>query len=178
MRMGGPRDPVSIVRVEGRLVQPRTGRDLTETALRFTRKHLANLRDVDGFLLKDRSPSCGTKDVRVYPPGEGKAMLTGRSSGIFAREVLAAHSRLAVEDEARLPNGRMADRFLTRIFTSARFRGCLEKGTPKAFNGLPRHARAVAHGPRSGGHAVAGSHNGLQGSDRGTHARVLGRTAP
>lgn len=65
MGMGGPRDPMSIVRVEGRLVQPRTGRDLTETALRFTREHLANLRDVDGFLLKDRSPSCGTKDVRV-----------------------------------------------------------------------------------------------------------------
>ncbi|KAF5057749.1 hypothetical protein DSECCO2_353770 [anaerobic digester metagenome] len=141
MGLGVPRDPVRIVRIEGedRLLQPRTGRDVTERALRFTRDHLANLRDVDGFLLKNRSPSCGIKDVRVYPPGEGKAVLTGRSSGIFAREVLAAFPQLAVEDEARLLNGRIADHFLTRVFTSARFRGCVEKGTPKAL--MDFHAR-------------------------------------
>jgi uncharacterized protein YbgA (DUF1722 family)/uncharacterized protein YbbK (DUF523 family) len=141
MGLGVPRDPVRIVRVEGqdRLMQSRTGRDVTETALRFTREHLANLRDVDGFLLKNRSPSCGIKDVRVYPPGEGKAVLTGRSSGLFAREVMNAFPQLAVEDEARLLNGRIADHFLTRIFASARFRGCLEKGTPKAL--MDFHAR-------------------------------------
>ena len=135
MGLGVPRDPVRIVRVEGEdlLVQPRTGRDVTDTALRFTREHLANLRDVDGFLLKNRSPSCGIKDVRVYPPGEGKAVLTGKGSGIFARGVMSAYPHLALEDEARLLNGRIADHFLTRIFTSARFRGCLEKGTPKAL---------------------------------------------
>lgn len=141
MGLGVPREPVRIVRVDNqdRLLQPSTGRDVTEIALRFTREHLANLRDVDGFLLKNRSPSCGVKDVRVYPPGEGKAVITGRSSGIFAREVLAAFPHLAVEDEARLLNGRIADHFLARVFASARFRGCLEKGTAKALTDF--HAR-------------------------------------
>ncbi|MHC1710488.1 MAG: YbgA family protein [Methanomassiliicoccales archaeon] len=141
MGLGVPRDPIRIVHVEGedRLLQPSTGRDVTETALRFTREHLANLRDVDGFLLKNRSPSCGIKDVRVYPPGEAKAALTAKGSGIFAREVMSAYPQLAVEDEARLLNGRIADHFLTRIFTSARFRGCLEKGTSKAL--MDFHAR-------------------------------------
>jgi uncharacterized protein YbgA (DUF1722 family)/uncharacterized protein YbbK (DUF523 family) len=141
MGLGVPRDPVRIVRFDGedRLLQPNTGRDVTEMALRFTREHLANLRDVDGFLLKNRSPSCGIKDVRVYPPGEGKAVLTGKSSGIFAREVMAAFPHLAVEDEARLLNGRIADHFLTRIFTSARFRRCQEKGTSQAL--MDFHAR-------------------------------------
>ncbi len=141
MGLGVPRDPVRIVRMEGqdRLLQPNTGRDVTDLALRFTREHLANLRDVDGFLLKNRSPSCGIKDVRVYPPGEGKAVLTGRSSGVFAREVMAAFPLLAVEDEARLLNGRIADHFLTRIFTSARFRGCIMKGSSKAL--MDFHAR-------------------------------------
>jgi uncharacterized protein YbgA (DUF1722 family)/uncharacterized protein YbbK (DUF523 family) len=135
MGLGVPRDPVRLVRMDGedRLLQPSTGRDLTEMALRFTREHLANLHDVDGFLLKNRSPSCGIKDVRVYPPGEGKAVLTGRSSGIFAREVISAFPQIALEDEARLLNGRIADHFLTRIFTSARLRGCREKGTSKAL---------------------------------------------
>jgi len=141
MGLGVPRDPVRIVRLDGEdhLMQPSTGRDVTETALRFTREHLANLRDVDGFLLKNRSPSCGIKDVRVYPPGEGKAVLTGKSAGIFAREVMSAFPHLALEDEARLLNGRIADHFLTRIFTTARFRGCREKGTSKAL--MDFHAR-------------------------------------
>lgn len=139
--LGVPRDPVRIVRVDGedRLQQPRTGRDVTDNALRFTREHLANLRDVDGFLLKNRSPSCGIKDVRVYPPGEGKGALTSKGSGIFAKEVLSTFPHLAVEDEARLLNGRIADHFLTRVFTSARFRGCREKGTSKAL--MDFHAR-------------------------------------
>lgn len=135
MGLGVPRDPVRIVRVNGedRLLQPSTGRDVTEAALRFTREHLSKLHDVDGFLLKNRSPSCGIKDVRVYPPGEGKAALTGRAAGLFAREVMAAFPGLPVEDEARLTNGRIIDHYLTRIFTSARFRECRAKGTARAL---------------------------------------------
>ena len=125
MGLGVPRDPIRIVRVDGedRLVQPATGRDVTEMAVAFTREHLSSLRDVDGFILKNRSPSCGIKDVRVYPPGEGKASITGKTAGFFARGVLATFPDLPVEDEARLLNDRIADNFLTRTFTSARFRG-------------------------------------------------------
>lgn len=135
MGLGVPRDPIRIVRIDGqdRLVQPATGRDVTEAALAFSRDHLSGLRDVDGFLLKNRSPSCGIKDVRVYPPGEGKATITGKAAGIFAREVMSAFPDLPLEDEARLLNGRIADHFLTRIFTSARFRECRERGTARAL---------------------------------------------
>jgi uncharacterized protein YbgA (DUF1722 family)/uncharacterized protein YbbK (DUF523 family) len=135
MGLGVPRDPVRIVRTEGvdHLVQPATGRDVTEMAQHFTREHLSNLHDVDGFILKGRSPSCGIKDVRVYPPGEGKATITGKETGFFARQVLKDFPQLAIEDEMRLLNDRIADNFLTRIFTLARFRRSRELGSSKAL---------------------------------------------
>jgi len=133
MGLGVPRDPIRIVRIDGqdRLVQPATGRDVTETALAFASEHLSRLKEVDGFILKGRSPSCGLKDVRIYPPGEGKASLTGRSAGFFAREVLRTFLNVAAEDETRLLNASLADHFLTQIFTSARFRECLKDGSAK-----------------------------------------------
>jgi len=135
MGLGVPRDPIRIVRVDGqdRLVQPATGRDVTETALAFSSDHLSRLKDVDGFILKGRSPSCGLKDARIYPPGGEKAALTGRSAGIFAREVARAFPDTAAEDETRLLNASLADHFLTQIFTSARFRECRKNMSAKGL---------------------------------------------
>lgn len=130
MGLGVPRDPVRIVRLEGRdhLVQPASGRDVTELALGFAHEHLSRLQDVDGFLLKSRSPSCGIKDVRIYPSEGAKAAITSRASGMFAREVLRGFPHLPVEDEARLLDPSLADHFLIRIFTGARFRQAREGG--------------------------------------------------
>ncbi|HUT28082.1 MAG TPA: DUF523 and DUF1722 domain-containing protein [Methanomassiliicoccales archaeon] len=128
--LGVPRDPVRIVRKDGadHLIQPATGRDVTEEAVHFTHDHLSKLKNIDGFILKGRSPSCGIKDVRVYPPGEEKAPITSKGTGMFARNVMEDFSHLAVEDESRLLNERIADHFLTRIFTFARFRRSRETG--------------------------------------------------
>ena len=134
MGLGVPRDPVRIVRSEtgDRLVQPATGRDLTGEAMAFTVDHLSGLKDIDGFVLKGRSPSCGIKDVRIYPPGKDAA-ITSKGAGMYAREVLRLFPDAAVEDEARLTNARIADHFLTRSFTSARFRAAKDEGTPRAL---------------------------------------------
>lgn len=59
--LGVPRDPIRLVR-EGsgtRLLQPSTGRDLTQEMAAFSDRFLGGLDYVDGFLLKARSPSCG-----------------------------------------------------------------------------------------------------------------------
>jgi len=53
--------------------------------------------EVDGFLLKSRSPSCGLKDTKVY--GEGKQIpITGKAAGFFGGAVLERFGHLAVED--------------------------------------------------------------------------------
>ncbi len=122
--LGVPRDPVRIVSLkngERRLVQPTTGLDVTDRALHFCGQYLMGLDEVDGFLLKSRSPSCGLRDTRIYPEGEGKAPIS-KESGFFGEAVLGAFSHLAVEDEARLRNVRIAEHFLTKLWALARFR--------------------------------------------------------
>jgi uncharacterized protein YbbK (DUF523 family)/uncharacterized protein YbgA (DUF1722 family) len=122
--LGIPRDPIRIVASAGgvRLVQPASGHDLTERMEAFTDTFLDSLRDIDGFILKSRSPSCGTRDVPVYAK-PGTSAVVDRGSGFFAREVRKRFSHLAVEDEGRLRNHRIREHFLTKLFTVAEFRG-------------------------------------------------------
>ena len=88
---------------------------------RFSCDFLDDLRDVDGFILKNRSPSCGFTDVKVYSgPGEGPAI--GRTSGFSGGAVLEKFGDRAVEDEGRLRNLNIREHFLTRVFALARLR--------------------------------------------------------
>ena len=121
--LGVPRDPISIVEVDGeaRLLQPDTGRDLSEDMRGFADSFLGSLGAVDGFILKNRSPSCGLTDVKIYQGTEKSASST-RGSGLFGRRVLERYPGLAVEDEGRLQNYRIRDHFLTKLFALARFR--------------------------------------------------------
>ena len=121
--LGVPRDPIRIVsqnRVQ-HLMQPATGRDITSQMTDFSNNLLDSLKDIDGFILKDRSPSCGISGVKVYPRMEPSSSIA-TDSGFFGREVLKRFSHLPVESEARLTNFRIREHFLARIFTIARFR--------------------------------------------------------
>ncbi len=121
--LGIPRATVRIVRIEGvdHLIQPGTGRDVTNDMTTFATRFLDSLSPVDGFILKGGSPTSGTSNVKVYPSVE-KSMAIERSAGFFAREVLKRFSHLPIEDELRLNNARIRDHFLTGIFTLAGFR--------------------------------------------------------
>ncbi|MDP2808399.1 MAG: DUF523 domain-containing protein [bacterium] len=123
--LGVPRDPIRIIENKGRrsLYQPATGRDLTKEMNDFTRKFFKTLGPVDGFLLKSGSPSCGIKDVKVYPGlTERQRPVTGKSYGFFGGRVLELYPGLAIEDDDRLKNAAIREHFLTRIFAMARLR--------------------------------------------------------
>ena len=121
--LGIPRATVRIVRLEGvdHLIQPATGRDVTNEMTGFANRFLDSLPPVDGFILKGGSPTSGTSNVKVYPSA-GKSMAIERSAGFFAREVLRRFSHLPIEDELRLNNARIRDHFLAGIFALAGFR--------------------------------------------------------
>ncbi|NPV59262.1 MAG: DUF1722 domain-containing protein [Actinobacteria bacterium] len=121
--LGVPRDPIHIELRDGErsLVQPATGRDVSEDMRRFCRDFLSRLEAVDGFLLKARSPSCGSTDVKIHAPG-GKSGAIDKGPGFFGEAVLAAYPYLPVETEGRLKNWRIREHYLTRLFTLARFR--------------------------------------------------------
>jgi uncharacterized protein YbbK (DUF523 family) len=130
--LGVPRKPVRIVfdKGEHRLVQPATGRDVTEDMQTFCTDFLDSARDVDGFILKFRSPSCGIKDVKVYPAA-GKSGAVEKTSGYFGGAVLNRYLFLPIEDEGRLRNARIKEHFLTKLFTLAAFRRVKSAGSMK-----------------------------------------------
>lgn len=121
--LGIPRDPVRIVEEGDKLslIQPSTGDNLTTKMTGFVGSFLNAVDEVDGFILKSRSPSCGIKDVRIYP-GPGKVMASLKGSGFFGGAVLEKFPNLPVEDEGRLTNFKIREHFLTRLFTTAKFR--------------------------------------------------------
>jgi len=121
--LGSPRPPVRLIETNlgRRLVQPATGRDLTEAMAEFASAFAAQLGWVDGFILKSRSPSCGVRDVRLYPAG-GQGPPRGRQRGLFAAVLVEAFPDTPVEDEGRLTNREIRSTFFTRVFASARLR--------------------------------------------------------
>jgi uncharacterized protein YbgA (DUF1722 family)/uncharacterized protein YbbK (DUF523 family) len=121
--LGVPRDPIRIVNTgQGpRLIQPATGKDMTDRMRRFTDNFLSALADIDGFFLKYRSPSCGMKGVKVYA-GPEKRAASVPGPGFFGGAVLERFLGSAIEEEGRLRNFRLREHFLTKLFALARFR--------------------------------------------------------
>ena len=121
--LGTPRPPIRVVEGEAPcLYQPETGRDLTDRMIRFTETFLDRLDEVDGFLLKSRSPSCGVRDAKVYVDEDSEELSDRRGPGLFARGVLQRHPLLPIEDERRLRDAAIWERFVTRLFAAAALR--------------------------------------------------------
>jgi uncharacterized protein YbgA (DUF1722 family)/uncharacterized protein YbbK (DUF523 family) len=121
--LGVPRDPIRIVLAgsQTKLMQLHTALDVTDSMNKFASDYLSALKAIDGFILKDRSPSCGLKEVKAYT-GLTPGPSVMRVSGLFGRVVLEKYPYAAVATEARLTNFSIREHFLTRLFTLARFR--------------------------------------------------------
>jgi len=118
--LGIPRDPIEIFLKNNKrhLVQPKTGKDLTQKMNNFSEKFLNKLKEVDGFILKYKSPSCGINSCPLY---QGKKAAT-RGNGFFADNVLKKFPDKAIEHEKRLTNFKIREHFLTKLFMLAKFR--------------------------------------------------------
>jgi len=127
--LGIPRDPIHLEEDKGQiiLIQPSTGSDYTTEMSNFASSFLRSVNIVDGFILKNKSPSCGVKAVKIYPlGGNGRPKTDG--IGLFAEAVFDYFPKLPVEDEGRLRNFHLRENFLTRIYTLADYRENVENG--------------------------------------------------
>jgi uncharacterized protein YbbK (DUF523 family) len=97
--MGTPREPIHITR-DGRLVGIDSGTDHTGAMDAWAERRLAGLADLDGYVLKARSPSCGLA---------GAASTGGR--GMFAQRLTETYPELPVTEEDGLD-----ERFVARVF--------------------------------------------------------------
>ena len=128
--LGVPRPPIRLIEEQGEisLLQPETGRDVTGEMTAFAKSFLDTLDEVDGFILKYRSPSCGPNQVKVYnsrKPNAGHR----KGAGAFGGRIVERFCGYPIEDEGRLHNFDIRQHFLTRLFSLARFRGVVRDGT-------------------------------------------------
>ncbi len=132
--LGVPRNPIRLVQEDGatRLYQPASASDYTEAMIDFSQKYFDSLPAVDGFILKGRSPSCGTKDVKVYL-GKTKVAGSVKGQGIFAGQVYQRYPEAAIEEEGRLTNFRIREHFLTKLYSHCRFRQVEQTATMAAL---------------------------------------------
>ena len=134
--LGVPRQTIRIVKDKEtdnlKLIQPRTEKDLTKKMDDFSVNFLEQFDNVDGFIFKDRSPSCGPVNIKVYSGIEGQ-VIHQNGTGFFAEKAAVIHPKTAVESEGRLNNLRLREHFLTKLFTITQFK---ELKTNKRMNEL------------------------------------------
>ena len=127
--LGTPRDPIRIYLQDEKkaLYQPSTRKHLTRKMNAFSGRFLASLEEVDGFILKAKSPSCAITDAKIFPAPASTGHIA-QGSGVFAGAALEKFSKRAFVDEAGLNEPEVRAGFLTRIFALAGFREVKKSG--------------------------------------------------
>lgn len=129
--LGVPRQRLIILIKDSRkiLYQPDTGKDLTDQMVQYVSKVTESLRDIDGFVLKSKSPSCGVASAKLF----SESAVIGKTDGFFAEAVKTRFPYLPVEDEGRLRDKGIREHFLTRIFVFSDLRTLLSAPSQRAL---------------------------------------------
>ncbi len=121
--LGVPRDTLRLEQATDgvRLIMPANGCDLTESMHKYAVARARELarQDLDGYILKSDSPSCGLWRVRVYGTS-GIASRSGR--GLFAAALSEQVPQLPVEEEGRLYDPRLRENWIERVFAYRRIK--------------------------------------------------------
>lgn len=120
-----PRDPIRIEKHENdlKLIQHNSNIDYSNQMYEFAEEFIKKIDDLDGFILKSKSPSCGIKDVKIYPKGQ-KCSISKNGNGFFAQKLIEQDFKIPIENEGRLKNYILREEFLTKIFTLNRLKDC------------------------------------------------------
>jgi uncharacterized protein YbbK (DUF523 family) len=140
--LGSPRQTLRLT-TNGRLVNREGTADHTAAVAA-----LPLPTDLDGYVFKAKSPTCGLHGIARYRDDTHPAGHRGR--GAFAQRLTEAFPFLPAEDEGRLNDPALREAFIERIFASARLRALLS--SPWLPHDLIRfHARhklqLLAHDP-------------------------------
>jgi uncharacterized protein YbbK (DUF523 family)/uncharacterized protein YbgA (DUF1722 family) len=125
--LGVPRETIRLEALDEhpeavRLVAPGSGTDHTRAMKRYARRRVRALAacEIDGFVVKKGSPSCGMARVPVHRDGGRPPRRQGR--GFFARELMRSLPTLPVEEEGRLHDPGLRESFFVRVFAHHRLR--------------------------------------------------------
>ncbi|MEH6389201.1 MAG: 2-thiouracil desulfurase family protein [Pseudomonas profundi] len=91
--------------------------DVTDALTSFGTQTAEQLDDICGYILMQKSPSCGMQRVKVYQDDGQPADGGGR--GLFAAALMRARPDLPVEEDGRLNDAVLRENFITRVFAYA-----------------------------------------------------------
>ena len=106
---------------EPQLIEPISGEVLTERMESYARDKVDQLRKagLDGFILKEASPSCGVEGVRVFGQHEWPEQ---NGTGIFARILIRLWPGLPVAEEKWFEDPDRRNKFFERVLQHHRQR--------------------------------------------------------
>ena len=121
--LGIPRDPIHLVRNQDNftLFQPSTNRDLGQLMDDFSSSYLDKISNIDGFILKSKSPSCGISTAKQFPNKDSKNPM-GHGPGLFTSRIIEKFPNYPKEEDKRLNDNFLREHFYTSIFTISEFR--------------------------------------------------------
>jgi uncharacterized protein YbgA (DUF1722 family)/uncharacterized protein YbbK (DUF523 family) len=117
--LGVPREAIRLT-AGGRLVNRSGSADHTAAMTALPLRG-----DLDGYVFKAKSPSCGIHAIPRYRDDGHPADHSGR--GMYAARVIRQYPLMAVEDEGRLNDDALREAFTERIFAAARLRSLLSR---------------------------------------------------
>jgi len=115
--LGIPRPPVQST---GSISSPQfTGRDdasinITEIMVEYCSRKIQTLNDLNGFIFKSRSPSCGLNSTPVFVDDK---CITEHARGVFAHALCDVYPDLPVIEETELESG--LDNFVDAVILYA-----------------------------------------------------------
>lgn len=130
--MGIPRPPI-------RLIASSAGpqavgvsdptQNFTAPLTAYAQQKSAELQGISGYILMQKSPSCGYERVKLYrdngyPADEG-------AQGIYAAEFARLNPLLPIEEAGRLNDAMLRENFITRVFAYADWHSMLQQGLDK-----------------------------------------------
>lgn len=85
---GSPRATMDLVDInhQARAISNANGRDLSNPIKDYAKAFFSKYRDVDLYIGKDRSPSCGVCSARVYDME--KNLISSEGTGLMAKEAI------------------------------------------------------------------------------------------
>jgi len=149
--MGVPREAVRLVGdlLSPRMVGTRTGEDWTDRMTAYSQKRVGkrDLVDLSGFILKNRSPSCGMERVKLYLSPD---KVERKGVGLFAAALMQRFPDLPIEEEGRLSDADLRENFIERVFAYHRlhqlFAGPFARKTVISFH-ADHKLMLMAHSP-------------------------------
>ncbi|MDC0430586.1 DUF523 and DUF1722 domain-containing protein [Candidatus Thioglobus sp.] len=121
--MGTPRPPIHLYNSnQGILLVDRDDHaiDYSEPMHEFAQQESLLLADqLNGFIFKSKSPSCGIERVPIYQDGNKMPDYSG--IGAFTQIFTQVNPNIPIEDEGRLNDSKIKENFLERVYAHYRF---------------------------------------------------------